>query len=247
MAGDWIKMRVDLHDDPAVIALSHALKLDEFAVVGRLHKLWAWGDRHMVDGYAAGVSAQWIDRYVGCKGFARRLLAVGWLERADGGIAFPRFDRHNGESAKQRVVATERKRNLRARPEAPAGLSHPQRDRSADNSATREEKKREENSKPTPIKPLRTPLPADFALSDQVKAWAEARGTTNLQAHFDFFVRKANANGYTYVNWDRALENAVIDDWAKLNTGAALPKRVRTPARSPGAHRGSTTSIIRKE
>jgi hypothetical protein len=272
MAGDWIKMRVDLHDDPAVIALSHALKLDEFAVVGRLHKLWAWGDRHMLDGYASKVSAQWIDRYVGCNGFARRMQAVGWLERIDGGIAFPRFDRHNGESAKLRVVSTERKRHLRARPELVADLSRIGWDKCGDKSATREEKKREEGktiqlkpasaqacvtphatqmvaasavraSSSQPDLPTRTPLPADFGLSDEVKNWAEERGTVNLQAHFDFFVRKAKANGYTYANWDSALKNAVIDDWARLNAGsppvsAMSAKRIRVATHPPGKLKG---------
>ncbi|MBV8667044.1 MAG: hypothetical protein JO269_11230 [Burkholderiaceae bacterium] len=228
MAGDWIKMRVDLYDDPAVIALSQALRLDEFAVVGRLHKLWSWGDRHMVGGLAAGVTLQWIDRYVCCPGFARRMQMVGWLEAVDEGIVFPRFDRHNGASAKQRMVATERKRVQRARPQdAVPSLSLKERDKTkdkpGDQGATREEKKREEGGKPN-----RTPLPEDFAISEEVQAWARERGATELQTHFDFFVRKARANGYLYANWDLAFKNAVIDDWAKL-TSPHQPKTHAPP------------------
>ena len=35
VAGDWIPMRTDLAEDPAVIAIAAATDLDEFAVVGR--------------------------------------------------------------------------------------------------------------------------------------------------------------------------------------------------------------------
>lgn len=34
MAGDWIKMRVDLRDDPDVIGIAAATGLDEDTVVG---------------------------------------------------------------------------------------------------------------------------------------------------------------------------------------------------------------------
>lgn len=89
-----------------------------------------------------------------------------------------------------------------------------------------------------PRKPTKIPLPDGFVLSESVKAWAAAKGHENLQAHFDSFVGKVRANGYCYVDWDQALQNAIRDDWAKLGqkqlplTGAAGP-----PAR-PSRHSG---------
>ena len=56
MAGDWIPMRVDLADDPAVISIATATGLDELAVVGRLHRLWSWANRHLTTGAAPSVS-----------------------------------------------------------------------------------------------------------------------------------------------------------------------------------------------
>ena len=67
-------------------------------------------------------------------------------------------------------------------------------------------------------KPAKTPLPSDFVTSAAVRTWAEANGHMNLQAHFDSFVGKARANGYTYAYWDQALQNAIREDWAKLGT-----------------------------
>lgn len=145
MAGDWIKMRVDLSDDPAVISMACALDLDEFGIVGRLHKLWSWADKHCSAGHAKSVTNVWIDRYIGHAGFAQSMVDVGWLTITETGVEFPNFDRHNGASAKTRAEATERKRqerlsNLRHEPVAP--LSQ----KSCDKSVTREEKRREEET-----------------------------------------------------------------------------------------------------
>lgn len=114
----WIKMRTDLFDDPAVVGISLSVGLDEFAVVGRLHKLWSWADGHTIDGNAAvtqgkregnassvtnALAISWIDRYLQCEGFAEAMQKVGWLVIDEAGIHFPKFDRHNGKTAKKRL------------------------------------------------------------------------------------------------------------------------------------------------
>lgn len=111
MAGDWIKTRVDLPTDPAVIAMAAALDCDEFDVVGRLVAFWAWADRHVSEfGHAAGVTGKWIDRNFRHAGFAQAMCDVGWLVLDDTGATLPKWTRHNGKSAKERAMATERKR-----------------------------------------------------------------------------------------------------------------------------------------
>jgi uncharacterized protein YdaU (DUF1376 family) len=64
-------------------------------------------------------------------------------------------------------------------------------------------------------------LPAGFAVSDRVKAWAAQKGYTRIEAHHEHFVGVAKAKGYVYVDWDEALMNAIRDDWAKLRTNGA--------------------------
>jgi hypothetical protein len=115
MAGDWIKMRVDLQDDPAVVALCDSLDLDEFAVIGRLHKLWAWADKHTTDGSTTGVTPKWLDRFVNAQGFFDALESVGWISFADGVLHFPSFEIHNGKSAKNRCDQAIRQRSSRTR------------------------------------------------------------------------------------------------------------------------------------
>ena len=109
MAGDWIKMRHDLADDPAVISLAETTAcVDEQHVIGVLHKLWSWADRQTTDGYAAGVTTIWLGRYLGIDGFIKGLVRVGWLKCNTRGITIPKFDAHNTKSAKNRALASQR-------------------------------------------------------------------------------------------------------------------------------------------
>jgi hypothetical protein len=108
MAGEWIKMRVDLASDPAVIRIRRATGLDADAVVGKLHRLWCWADTHTADGFAAGLDAAWVDELAGAAGFADAMRDAGWLQVKDTGVLFVNFDRHNGQPAKTRALAKTR-------------------------------------------------------------------------------------------------------------------------------------------
>ena len=123
MAGDWIKMRVNLTSDPAVIGIACALAISEHEVVGLLHWLWTWADQHTEDGNARGVNPAWVDRYSGKPGLAKAMTDVGWLDSDDDGIHFPNFERHNGSPAKQRAQSTARQKKKRAKAKAVAETS----------------------------------------------------------------------------------------------------------------------------
>ena len=114
MAGDWIKMRHDLADDPAVIAIASRLKIDDRdTVVGKLHKLWSWFDRHTPDGNAHSVTETFFDALVCVTGFSRALELVGWLKICDDVISMPNFERHLSKSAKHRALGNERVKRFR--------------------------------------------------------------------------------------------------------------------------------------
>lgn len=164
MAGDWIKMRCDLAEDPAVIAMATKLRKDEFSIVGRLHAFWSWIDRQSRDGSAPGVTHAWLDKRVECRGFADAMVSVGWLLVTNDGLTIPNFDNHNGETAKARAVTTKRKQKSRAGladvPPPVTPMSRAERDESV----TREEKRREEkNHEHTslPATPVLLELPKD--------------------------------------------------------------------------------------
>ena len=146
MAGDWIKMRMDLPEDPAVYRLARLTSLDRLSVVGRLYAFWAWADKHAVDGRVDGGSSADVDDIVSHEGFADAMVKVNWLEVGDEYLAIPKHDRHNGESAKERSLKNERQARWREKkdevPSTPPSTKP----------STREEKRREEK-KSTPLPP----------------------------------------------------------------------------------------------
>lgn len=62
------------------------------------------------------------------------------------------------------------------------------------------------------------PIPADFAVSDRVRTWAEKFGYGQLEKHLENFRLQAEARAYAYANWDSAFMKAIAKDWAGLRT-----------------------------
>lgn len=65
---------------------------------------------------------------------------------------------------------------------------------------------------------VKTSIPENFTISEQVKSWAKEKNYSHLEQHLEYFIGKCEANGYKYLNWDSAFKTAIRDDWAKLNT-----------------------------
>lgn len=115
---------------------------DADLTVGKLFRLWRWFDQHTESGNAAGVTSALLDRVVGVSGFCDALTQVGWLLISDSGISLPNFDRHNGNTAKNRAQTAKRvakhKSNVKANAEGNAQI--------VSDELPREEKRREEKS-----------------------------------------------------------------------------------------------------
>lgn len=73
-----------------------------------------------------------------------------------------------------------------------------------------------QKAKKSAKKTIKTPMPEGFCISESVRKWAQQKGHQHLERHFESFVAKVEANGYTYANWDAAFRNAITDDWAKV-------------------------------
>src|SRR5262245_295220 len=160
MAGDWIKMTIGLRTHPKIVRMACALKSDKLRVIGALFSVWSVFDQHSADGRLVGYSLRAMDDEIGWRGFSAAMHAIGWLEEDDEGLLAPRFDDHNGKSAKRRAQETDRKRTNRSTksgqisaPDAgDGGQSNGQMSASyADKLRSREEKRR---SKP-PLTPPR--------------------------------------------------------------------------------------------
>lgn len=108
MAGDWMKMRTNLWDDPRVGGVMDQTDASEATVIGGLYWLWAMADKHTADGWLPTMSLRQIDRKTGIAGFGQALATIGWIEVREGGLMMARFDEHNGQSAKRRVQTAHR-------------------------------------------------------------------------------------------------------------------------------------------
>lgn len=94
MAGDWIKMRGNLWDDPRVSRLCDITDQGEAAIIGGLYWLWSTADQHTVDGVMPGLTLRQIDRKTGVPGLAKALCEIGWIEVEAGQVtSVHRLDR----------------------------------------------------------------------------------------------------------------------------------------------------------
>ena len=144
MAGDWIKMRGNLWDDPRVARICDMTDSSEGPVIGALYWLWATADQHTEDGAMPGLTLRQIDRKTGLPGFAAALVEIGWLADDPQGVVILHFEEHNGESAKKRCqtarrVAAFKARNSEETPVEPEGNAT-----TVSTALPREEKRREE-------------------------------------------------------------------------------------------------------
>jgi hypothetical protein len=204
MAGEWIKMRVDLASDPAVIRIRRATGLDVDAVVGKLHRLWSWADTHTADGLAAGLDAEWVDEFAGVANFAAAMQNAGWLEIAESGVRFSNFERHNGQPAKTRALKKNRMMRSRGAPSA--------------TEAPPEEEKRREEEEIQPAAPVATTVPAKRRTrsqpSDPIR-WTPAAGWEGITDADRQEWRLA------YPACDLAAELAKATSWLRANPAKA--------------------------
>jgi hypothetical protein len=113
MAGDWMKIDLELPDKPEVYSIASMLNISQNEVVGCLIKVWQWFDKHTTDGNAYGVTFALPDKLTGVTGFGEAMMFVGWLEQNDKTLTMPKFDRHTSHSAKKRALTGNRVEKLR--------------------------------------------------------------------------------------------------------------------------------------
>lgn len=207
-------MRTNLCGDPAVKAMSRTLKLDVFSVVGRLHEFWAWADQHTDSGAMPFTVLDDVDDVVQKRGFAVEMVRVGWLvDHGNDGIEIPKWERHNGESAKKRCMDQERQRahrlakSQRSNGDSVTDMSQEIRDTVTKLSREESDQRREEKSI-TPVSPqgdgvedpdpllirakglfTRTPVRLPLRLDrSQLLAWKKNKGAVAATSEADWIL-----------------------------------------------------------
>jgi len=115
MRRPWIKIEVSTPDKPEICAIATKLRIDPDAVVGKLVRLWSWAELSGIQPNDLNVTKEFIDKVCGRKGFAEALIQAGWLLESSGKLAFPNFDRHNGNASKVRGLTARRVEQHRVR------------------------------------------------------------------------------------------------------------------------------------
>jgi hypothetical protein len=201
LAGDWIKMRGNLWDDPRVSSVCDRTGQSEATVIGALYWLWATADQHTEDGILPGLTLRSIDRKTGVTGFAEALCEIGWLTDSPEGVRIARFEEHNGSSAKRRVMEAQRKANSRNVSASDADNERTEPGQIPPNCGAREEKSREEKKEKE--------APAALTLSD-----LEAEGVSREAAAEWIAVRKRKKGGpVTPLAWAGFKSQALKAGW----------------------------------
>lgn len=236
MAGDWIKMRVDLFTSPKVVRIASALKVDRLRTVGGLMSAWCLFNVHSEDGFLPDYTKNILDDLVGLIGFAEQMEAVGWLESSPEGLKIPRFDAHNGASAKRRAMDADRKRLGRDENKKQINLHSKTADNTkkqnalkvsaskADKNRTREEKRREElNNKSNDLLPeitkKSTRLPDDWRPTQDYVDAAKALNPdyspdwfrTTAHKFRDYWIAKSGKDA-TKADWLATWRNWIRND-----------------------------------
>jgi len=136
-------MQKSLPRDPRVVRISSALKADRLRTVGGLFSAWCLFDEQTEDGTLEGYTPEILDDLVGFPGLARAMQSVGWLDIEGESLRVPRFDEHNGHSAKRRAQDVVRKTSARQADKCPPEEKTVVREKSA-LEKNREEKKDKE-------------------------------------------------------------------------------------------------------
>lgn len=226
MAGDWIKMRGNLWDDPRVARIIDLTDSSEAAVIGALYWLWATADQHTEDGCMPGLTLRQIDRKTGVQGFGAALVAINWLRDDPQGVVLVSFEEHNGESAKRRCSDAKRKAGVRtlsesSRTDCGQDADDLRRSAELEKEKSREEKKEE---KPTAAPWLTVPELVSDGLSQNLSAeWLAHRRSRKAKLTrlaWDGFKAEVKKAGWQL---DDAIRKAISRNWTAFEADWVKP------------------------
>lgn len=237
MAGEWIKMRTNLWDDPRIANLCDITDQSEAAVIGALYWLWAMADEHTENGILPGLTLRAIDRKTGVQGIGTGLVSIGWLADHPEGVRIVGFEEHNGSSAKKRCSTAKRVASHRGGNDDVTHAALQDEHTSDTGALAREEKIREEEYTTTPNVVVVAPpkprpsrkCPEGFSVNAGLKAWAEEN-----HPGVDLFVETGAFRDHTFKtaisDWEGAWRNWIRKAFGFMaNNPRASPAASRFP------------------
>lgn|SRR4051812_33668165 len=208
--------------------MSTLLNMTPEQVVGHLIRVWNWFDIQSRNGNADSVTDASLDAIARHDGFAQAMRIAGWLSSENGVLHIPNFERHNGQTAKNRALTNRRQQVYR--------VTHASRNHNAP-SVTREEK-----SLNTPLSHAKrgngTPLargPAARKRNSKSKATPRQEGTNSRAQGTNPRAQGTNPRAV------RSNGSGVLSDNAILALGIKLGVPAR-PGETMDAYRGRVLS-----
>lgn len=215
MAGDWIKMRGNLWDDPRIARICDETGSSEATAIGALYWLWASADQHSEDGVMPGLTLRAIDRKTGIGGFGDALVSIGWLADHPEGVRITRFEDHNGISAKKRCVDAKRKAIVRDMSDKTRTNDGHSAEEKRGISELEEEKEKEKDIKPlkTKTEPRGTRLAPDWTAGDDLILFCKTErpdlDPQSMQDKFRDYWTGVPGRGGIKLNWPGTWKNFI--------------------------------------
>jgi hypothetical protein len=109
MAGEWMKVELDLPGKPEVLMVAGMLGITADAVVGKLIKVWGWASRNCNgDGVTHVTVLPFLNELACANEFTNALEKCGWLRVENDVVTFVNFNRHMSQTAKERALTNMR-------------------------------------------------------------------------------------------------------------------------------------------
>ena len=98
---------------PEVCQLARLLGIQRVDATVLWMEFFEWADSHTADGSIPGLRADDLDVILHHEGFGQAAVATGWVIEERSALRIKNFDRHNGRSAKARLLNAERQQRWR--------------------------------------------------------------------------------------------------------------------------------------
>jgi len=243
VAGDWLKMESNTPEKPEVMAITVTMGWDDpDLTVGKLFRVWRWFDQQTTDGNAPRVTTALLDRIAGAPGFSEAMILAGWLTRMESGLSLPKFDAHNGASAKARAQGAKRASNFRSTDLSNADSNADSVTESVTNALPREEKRREDkeqdqkHSADAPKYSAKADLIASGVAAQTATDWLKLRAAKKAPATktaLDTVKREAERAG---LSLDSALQICCTRGWQGFQASWVTDQHASAP---PGSQRSA--------
>ena len=110
---DWIKIEKCTPQKPELRQAAKRCGVSPMEAFGAFFLLWSYFDTHCEDGFIPGMTPDDADEIAGLAGFADTLADAGWIIFDPMGLTISNWDRHNGKSAKARILKNRRQAKWR--------------------------------------------------------------------------------------------------------------------------------------